>query len=194
MKIRTVFACLLCAVVALGAVSTADAKRKKTDYTKHPGYIDFQAMEFFGAEYAKIEVNLNENMIKLVAQFVKDEDRDLYEMLIGLKLVRVEVYELTLEIEEKFINESSRAVKALDDGDWERIVRVREDDQRAYVYVKPSDNYDWIQGVVVLAMEDDEAVFVNIVGDIKPEDISRLGDHFGVEELDSIRYEVKKGN
>jgi hypothetical protein len=178
----------------MALVTTADAKKKKTDYTKHPGYIEFQAMEFFGSSDVKIEVNLNENMIKLVAKFLKGEDPELYDMMINLKLVRVEVYDLTREIADKFSTESSKTVKVLDDRDWERIVRVREDDERAYVYVKPSEDYEWIQGIVVLAMEDDEAVFVNIVGDIKPEDISRLGDHFGVEELDSIRYEIKKGN
>ena len=114
--------------------------------------------------------------------------------MINLKLVRVEVYELTPEIQQKFSSESSKTIKVLDDKDWERIVRVRKDDEQAYVYIKPSEDYEWIQGIVVLAMEDDEAVFVNIVGDIKPEDISRLGGHFGIEELDSIRYEVKKGN
>ena len=40
----------------------------------------------------------------------------------------------------------------------------------------------------------EEAVFVNIVGDIHPDDIGRLRHYFGIEELDSIRYEVEKGN
>jgi hypothetical protein len=133
-------------------------------------------------------------MIKLIAEFIKKEDPELYEMLIGLKLVRVEVYERSRALEEKWLKESSKAVKELDDRQWERIVRVRERDEQVYVYVKPSENYDWIQGVVVLGMEDDEAVFVNIVGDIKPEDISRIGNHWNIDELDSIRYEIEKDN
>ena len=193
MKIRNIVFCVLCAFLVLAVVSSADA-RKKTDVTKHPGYVNFEPMDFFGAEYAKIEINLNANMIKLVAEFIKKEDPDLYETLTGLMLVRVEVYERSREIERKFDTESSKAVKELEDNDWERIVLVRERDEKAFVYIKPSDNYDWIQGIVVLAMEEDEAVFVNIVGDIKPESIHRLGDHFDIEELDSIRYEVKKGN
>jgi hypothetical protein len=178
--------------MVFAAVTTADAKKKKTDYTKHPGYIDFAASEFFGVDYAKIEVNLNENMIKLVIQFLPDEERELKDMLAGLKLVRVEVYERKRGFDERFETELAKAAKELDEKDWERIVRVRERDEQAYVYVKPSDNYEWIRGVVVLAMEDDEAVFVNIVGDIKPEDISRIGDHFDIDELDSIRYEIEK--
>lgn len=199
MKFRSIVFCVICVFVVFAAVTGADAKRKKSDVTKHPGFVDFEPMEVFGAEFAKIEINLNENMIKLIAEFVKKEDPDLYEMLIRLLLVRVEVYERTREIEEKFESESSKAAKLLDDREWERIVRVRERDEHVYVYVKPSDEYDWVQGIVVLAMEDDEAVFVNIVGDIKPENISRIGDHFignhfDIEELDSIRQEMKKGN
>ncbi len=176
MKIKTIICCLLCLFVVMAVTDSADAKKRKTDYTKHPGYIEMP--DFGNGDEAKIEVNLNENMIKLVAKFLKGEDPELYDMLINLKLVRVEVYELSAAVRRKFASQSSRAVEVLDDNDWERIVRVREDDQQAYVYIKPSDDYEWIQGIVVLAMEDDEAVFVNIVGDIKPEDISRIGEHF----------------
>ena len=74
MKLKTIVCCLLSVILVLAVVTTTDAKNKKTDYTKHAGYVDFEAMEFFGADYAKIEVNLSENMIKLVAKFLQGFD------------------------------------------------------------------------------------------------------------------------
>lgn len=191
-------AILLCALLAIAVADTVDAKEKKVaqDYTKHPGYVDFNALEIFGDQEATIEVYLRKPMLDLLRKFFKDEDPELYRIFGNLQLVRVQVFNVTDGQSEKFDTESAKTVKELDRKGWERVVRVRKDEgERVFVYLKPSEEYDRIQGIVVIAMEDlDEAVFVNIVGDISPDDISRLGGHFGVEELDSIRYELNKGN
>jgi len=194
MRLKTI---LLCVLLTFSLVATAGAKDKKQqeDYTKHPGYVEFDALEIFTDEDAKIEVYLRQPMLKLLSEFAKHEDPEMYEIFGKLKLVRVQVFESTRELAMKFEAESSKTIKALDAKGWERIVRVREDDERVWVYLKPSKDFETIQGIVVIAMEDfDEAVFVNIVGDIHPDDIGKLSGHFDIEELDSIRYEVKKGN
>jgi hypothetical protein len=187
----------MCVLLSFALAATVAAKDKKQteDYTKHPGYVDFDALEIFADEDAKIEVYLKQPMLKLLSEFAKHEDPDLFEMFAKLKLVRVQVFEVTEELAIKFEERSSKTIKALDKKGWEKIVRVREDDERVYVYLKPSDDYEFIEGIVVLAIEDfEEAIFVNIVGEINPDDIGRLSGHFGIEELDSIRYEVEKGN
>ncbi len=194
MRLKTIIMCVLL-TLALAATVAAKDKRQTEDYTKHPGYVDFDALDIFADEDAKIEVYLKQPMLKLLSEFAKHEDPELFEMFAKLKLVRVQVFEVTRELGEKFEAESSKTVKELDKKGWERIVRVREDDERVYVYLKPSADYDFIEGIVVIAIEDfEEAVFVNIVGEINPDDIGRLSGHFGIEELDSIRYEVEKGN
>lgn len=194
MRVRTILLCVLL-TVAVAATAGAKDKNKTTDYTKHPGYVDFNALEIFGDQEATIEVYLKQPMLNLLRKFLKDEDPELYDIFGKLQLVRVQVFDVTSDLAVKFDAESAKTVKALDKAGWEKVVRVTEEDQRVFVYLKPSADYEFIQGVVVIAMEDfEEAVFVNIVGDIHPDDISRLGGHFGVDELDSIRYEVNKGN
>jgi len=194
MKFKTILLCVLL-TFALVVTATAKDKKKAVDYTKHPGYVSFDALEIFGDEDAKIEIYLKQPMLQLVRKFVEQEDPELFEILGKLQLVRVQVFEATRDASEKFEAESSKTIEALDKKGWERVVRVRENDQLIWVYLKPSEDYEWIQGIVVIAMEDyEEAVFVNIVGDIHPEDINKLGEHFDIEELDSIRYETKKGN
>jgi hypothetical protein len=193
MRVRNIITSVLCLFLVAAVSTAAVAKKSKTDYTRHPGYVDFQSLDAFSKE-AKIEVNLNHNMIKLISGFLKEEDPDLYDMMINLQLVRIQVFARTSRIEETFTALAAETAELLDNKDWECIVRVSEDNDKIYVYVKPDEDYEWIHGVVVLALEDEEAVFVNIVGDIKPEDVGRIGNHFNVEELDSIRYEIKKGN
>lgn len=194
MNLKTIFLCALL-VLAVAVTATAKDKDKATDYTKHPGYVDFNALEIFGEQEATIEVYLKQPMLNLLRKFIKDEDPELYDIFGKLQLVRVQVFDVTSDLATKFDAESAKTVKILDEKGWEKIVRVFEDDQRVFVYLKPSEDYELIQGIVVIAMEGfKEAVFVNIVGDIHPDDISKLGGHFGVDELDSIRYEVNKGN
>jgi hypothetical protein len=194
MKLKTIFLCALL-VLAVAVTATAKDKAKATDYTKHPGYVDFNALEIFGEQEATIEVYLKQPMLNLLRKFIKDEDPELYDIFGKLQLVRVQVFDVTRDVADKFDTESAKTVKILDEKGWEKVVRVFEDDQRVFVYLKPSEDYELIQGIVVIAMEGfEEAVFVNIVGDIHPDDISKLGGHFGVNELDSIRYEVNKGN
>ena len=175
MRMKTL---LLCVVLILALAVTAaaqDKKKSKDDYKKHPGYVDFNTLEIFGDEEAKVEVYLKQPMLKLVSEFVKADEPELYDLLGKLTLVRVHVFEADEAKIKKFIAESSKALKMLNGKGWERVVRVREEDEHVHVYLKPSKDYDYLKGIVVIAVEvDDEAIFVNIVGDIHPGDVGRL--------------------
>lgn len=178
---------LVCTLLLFGvAANTFAGSKDKAE--KHPGYVDFEAMDILGDREAKIEVYLKANMIELMSKFVKEEDPDMYNMLNKLMLVRVLVFDVDYDLADEFAAVSKKTVKELDQKGWERIVRVTEGDERVYVYIKPSDDFEVIQGIAVIALEDDEAVFVNIVGDISPDDVSRMGDYFDIRELNGVEY------
>jgi len=188
--IRMAAMTLLALTVLTSAVA---AEPDRDEYKKHPGYVDFDALTDAAGEEAKVEVYLREPLIKLVSKFMKEEDPELFDILNNLKLVRVQVYDVDAAMAKRFSEKSSATAKLLDGKGWERIVRVREDGDHVDVYLKPSKDYEWIQGIVVMVVgDDDEAVFVNIVGDIHPEDISRLGEHFDIDELNDIHIDKKK--
>ena len=42
-------------------------------------------------------------------------------------------------------------------------------------------NDDIVDGITVMAVEENEAVFVNIIGDINPQDLSKVMDNFDIE-------------
>lgn len=172
------------------AVAAQDIDRK---VKKHPGYVDFEALRIFKGDEAKIEVFLKEPMLNLVSKFVKDEDPELYEMLGKLKLVRVQVFDVDDAKVREFAEITKKTTAMLDDKGWERIVRVRDDEEHVDVYLRPSDNYESILGIVVMVAADDEAVFVNVVGEINPDDVARLGEHFDIHELDDLEdIDLKK--
>jgi len=75
---------------------------------------------------------------------------------------------------------------------WERIVTVQEGDQDVGVFIKTR-SAESISGLVVTVLAGNEqAVFVNVVGDINPEKLAELGEHFGIEPLKKIGGAAEK--
>ena len=80
---------------------------------------------------------------------------------------------------------------------WSRIVTARENrhDGDVAVFVKTNSN-DGIDGLVVTVLDSNEkhAVFVNIVGDIKPDEIAAIGKRYHIDPLEHLELSPgKKG-
>lgn len=173
---RIALACVT--LVALAGGARADDKK----FASMPGYVDFAPFDKIGDD-AKVEVNLKGPMLGLLSKFAAYDDPELGDILSNLKLVRVRVYDLTPEIAKEFLSAGSATTTRLDKNGWERSVRVRDENERVDIYFKPSGNAEWIDGVLIIAV-DEEATFVNIVGTIRPEDVSRLSEHFDIGDIE----------
>jgi len=156
----------------------------KTDYSRFPGYVDIQGLGIFSEEDATVEVFLDEKLLGMVAEMARSAEPDLTEVLLGLHLVRVQRYRMQDDKLDPVTKKTAEMAAKLEKEDWMRVVRVRERDETIYVYFKLGDKL--VNGVTVMVLEEYEgyATFVNIVGDIDPAQVGRLGRKFNIDALD----------
>ena len=158
---------------------------------KQPGYIEFSSLGLFDdpEPEASIEIYLKDPLLDLVAAATRFEDKELADMLEALYLIRVQAYQ---KAEDQDLDTSydyeriAERLKALTLPGWERVVQVRERDERMQFYVRSED--EAIVGLLVLVGSPREFVFINIVGLLDLAQVGRVGRKFDIAPLDSIDF------
>ncbi|MBC8002706.1 MAG: DUF4252 domain-containing protein [Opitutaceae bacterium] len=157
----------------------------------NPGAINFGKFPAPGKGGEFIEVHVGSNLISMVTKLAGKEEPEVAEVLGGLKEVRVNVIGVNEE-NRTDLESRVKAIRAqLDTQGWERVVTAQKGSDDVGVYVKTRGS-DAVQGVVVMVMEKKQAVFVNVVGDLKPEKLGMIGDWFNIEPLKKLGGTIKK--
>jgi hypothetical protein len=183
---KTLLACTLGTTIWLGSLTTnfgAD--------THPPGFVDFSKIAEVAGE-STVDVHLKGPLLSMAARIAESSEGEAAKLLRNLKLVRVNVFKL----DDRNRAEVQKRVKAvrseLEAQKWEPVVSVREKNDDVGVYLKMRGE-ESIEGLVVTVMEGKgEAVFVNIVGDIKPEQLGMLADKFHIDPLKDFSGKAKR--
>lgn len=101
------------------------------------------------------------------------------------------VYESNAIDVEQITDSMSAIAENLDDQGWDRVVRVREDDDHVDIYMRMSDDAEIIHGIAIMVAEPGDTVMVNIVGEISGDDISALGRRFDIDELAELEVATR---
>ncbi len=170
-------------VLGVACLLAATGARAQEELSKEPGYVDLDAMEeWFGAE-PFLFVSVKGVLLNLVAEASSLEDPDLADLLRKLKAVQVRGYKDMGEDLRAVRGRASAFTRDLERKGWEPAVRVRDEDEQVELLMKADGNA--IAGLmIVVASDEDEMIFVNIVGDIEPSQIARLGRKFDIDELE----------
>jgi hypothetical protein len=158
-----------------------------------PGQVDFGTFTAGqGGEF--VEVNVTSSLISMATKFLEKDQPDIAQVLKGLQLVHVNVVGVNEENRSELEARVQGIRKDLESKGWERVVTVQEKAQDVGVYLK-TQNKDTVQGLVVVVIDGTkEAVFVNVVGDIKPEQLSVLGEKLHIDPLKNIGDKLEKKN
>lgn len=158
-----------------------------------PGFVDFGkfAPPSGGGQF--VEVNVKAQLLGLAARLIEKQEPEVAALLRDLKGVRVNVVGVD-DANRADLEERIRKIRvALDEAGWQRVVTVQDKDENVGVYLKQRGE-EAIDGVVVTVIDGGkEAVFVNVVGDIRPEKLAVLGEKLHIEPLKKVGEAVKKG-
>ena len=152
----------------------------------HAGYADIDSPYWWQADS---EVNLSLGPLAIgTARWVIDEDEEpeIDALLDDVDGIRVSVYKVedNSEIFKDNFAETQANLRA--DG-WQHIVRVNDDESTDYSLMFIKSNGEVIDGLVVLSLSDDEAVFVNVIGNIHPDSFDPIMDQV-YKKNESVRH------
>jgi hypothetical protein len=173
---------IICAVANLSAV--ADQLL--------PGQVDFGSFSPPKSGGQFVEVNVPAALINLAAQVVAKDEPEAAKLLNGLKLVKVNVIALDDENRPDLEKRAQKIRQDLSGNGWERVVTVQEKDQDVSVYLN-MDGSGVVQGLAAVVINGkDQAVFANVVGEIKPEQLAMLGDRLHIKPLKELGLATEK--
>jgi len=179
-NMKRIVPCLIGAAIVCAASFAAFADESL------PGRVDFGVFSppKEGGQY--VEINVPSTLIHLASQIIAKDEPEAAKILDGLKLVKVNVIGLNDENRNDLEGRAQKIRKDLSGDGWERVVTVQEKDQDVSVYLK-MDGKGSIQGLAAVVINGkDQAVFANVVGDIKPEQLAMLGDKFHIDPLKKL--------
>jgi len=141
------------------------------------GYVDFGDLSATYGE-PKITINLGGTMLNFVGMMSSSESPETSEMISKLKGIRVQIFSIE-ENTDAARDQFSETKSNLRSSGWEPIVQVNEDDEQVLVYMKTTGGN--MEGMTVMVVDDEEAVFVNVIGQLNPAELAKVMDKFDVD-------------
>jgi hypothetical protein len=170
----------------------ATASLSFSAHAESPGIVDFGKFTppAKGGEF--VEVQVRSNLLNFAAQLVEKEQPEAAKLLRNVQLVRVNVVGLTDENREEMQKRVEKIRQDLEGRGWERNVNVQgKDGEDVGVYTQTRGG-ETLAGVAVTVIEPKNMVLVNVVGDIRPEQITALGESLNIKPLKELGGAIKQ--
>lgn len=171
--------------LSLGALSAQAAA---------PGYVDigqFKATE--GCQF--VEVNLHAPLLKFASVFVDKEEPEVAALIRTIQHVRVNVVGYDESTRAETTDRVEGVRRELESQGWTQMVTVKEasEAENVAVFVKMGAD-DSVDGLVVTVIDSrkKEVVFVNLVGNIKPEQIATIGKRLNIDPLAKLTMKMDR--
>lgn len=179
---RSLLPAVLLAVAVLPA-ALAPTALAQDRLARDPGYLDLSFVDAWFRQPPSVEVNVKGALLTLVAEASRYDDPELSDLLRKLKAIQVRTFALPPGQHRGIEQRTAELAQRLENQGWDAVVRVRDGDERVHMFVKTAGST--IAGMVVMVIDPQsrESVFLNIVGDIDPEQIGRIGRQFDIGPL-----------
>ncbi len=155
---------IFCTLLSLPAIAQEDELKDL------PGYVDFGDLSSLYGE-PKIIINLGGTMLNFVRMMSSAESPETADLISKLKGIRVMIYE-TDENTDAAKRQFAEVKSTLKSSGWEPIVQVNDDDEQVMIYMKMKGEN--MEGITVMVVDEDEAVFINVIGQLNPAELGKV--------------------
>ena len=163
-------------IVGLAALLSFSVAAQEDELKALPGYVDFGQLDSVYGE-PKVRINIGGFLLGFVAAAAK-EDPEAAALMKGLEGVRISIYSTGGKVAPAM--EHLTQVKTMLQGqNWEPIVQVNEQGEQVQIFMKADG--EGMQGLTVMAVNGEEAVFLNILGSIDPDQLGKVMEQFDVD-------------
>ncbi len=163
--------------LGLGAVLAFPALAQEDALKAFPGYVDFGELNSTFGE-PTVQISIGASLLSLVGTLSAQEDPEAAELFKKLNGVRVNVFE-TEAMAVGAVDLVKDISGKLSESGWEPVVTVNSADEQVRVFMKL--NGETVDGITVMAVEESEAVFVNVIGNINPAELERVMKNFDIK-------------
>ncbi len=185
-SLRTSFA-VTAIFCATAAVSFAAAEPTAPSAVTSGGYVDFGRI-VPSSDGRFVEVNLSPGLLKFAAACAAKTEPQAAALLGNLRHVRVNVVELNDGNRTPTIERVQAIRRELEAQGWISLANVREqpkgDDVQIFAKMRGEEAIEGLAVTVISGSR--EVVLVNIVGEIKPDQIATLAERFHLDPLKDV--------
>ena len=160
MTLRTLFVAGFLAAALAGCGLTAP---RSSD-----GYADLDSLGAFDVDNT-MTLSIGPGLLRFAARHVED-DEESSALLSGLEGVRIRIYEIDGDADRVARRVDAMGEKLQDQG-WLPVAVIQDAGETVHMLMKPveDENGQRIAGLTVLVADREEAVLVNVMGDLRPE-------------------------
>lgn len=139
---------------------------------EHPGYFPIDELQFLSPDDLSVEINLRGAMLRLIGKVAADDDPEFAQVMNSLEAIRVQIAP-TDRLQVDAIRKGLDAgVAMLENMGWYRMILTRDEGEEVHIYGREDEGA--LQGLTVLAIEDEEVIVLNLVGRIDPDQLGSL--------------------
>ena len=129
------------------------------------------------------QINFDDSMVKSAAGLLNEKNGDeaaAKKAVAGMKGLHLRVFEFDKKGMYKF--EDLKAVRdQLKGPDWTIFLQTREPDEQVEIWMhQTTGEHD---AMLLISAEEDELVVIHALGNIRPEDLSKIGGQFGIPQI-----------
>ena len=151
------------------------------------GFADLDSLGMFDTDRV-ISLSIGPTLLHFAANSVLT-DAEVRDLLRSLDGVRVRVYEVDGDAQ-KVAGRMQRMSERLQQDGWEPVMLIQQEDEQAHMLLRMDG--DQIRGMTVLVLDgEDEAVIVNLMGEIQPDQFSDVMVALEVDAGDVDEVEVE---